>query len=334
VVISGTFASTMKLSVCLVVLSLQICGGWQTPKTYGDWVSEGITMATAGNYGLASRAFRQALSAASESGVSGQLLVRIMNSLASTYADAGQYLDAEREWHQALAMVEKTEGPESLDYALLVASIGTLPTPTENGPETINTVRRAIARYKDGGTYRDLALLRGCLVQMLIRQKQYAEAERVLADWQSAPKDDSHRQQLAQLLNTVGGTQFEQGRFAESVESFRQVLTVIEGEVGIEHPMLVVPLNNLATSLLKMGNTGEADRTYQRAIGICMKTVGGDHPTCGALLENYSALLRKQGRKREAKQMARQARQIQQASDRRNGLGAVISFERLRAAGR
>ncbi len=87
----------MKRSLCLVVLSISICCGWQEPKTYTEWVSEGLALAGSGHYEAAARAFRYALAAASDSGVGKQQAVRIMSALASADADADQYLEAEQE---------------------------------------------------------------------------------------------------------------------------------------------------------------------------------------------------------------------------------------------
>jgi len=109
---------------------------------------------------------------------------------------------------------------------------------------------------------------------------------------------------------------------------------VLENDFGGGHPLLIVPTNNLAMSLAGLGRLEEAGAAFERAFSLCSKTLGNDHPTCGGILRNYSPVLNRLGRKREAKKMAENARRIQQASERRNGLGAVVSVEGLRSDGK
>ena len=124
---------------------------------------------------------------------------------------------------------------------------------------------------------------------------------------------------------------FNQRRFADAAELFRELLHLLESSAGGEHPSLVVPLNNFATSLTKLRRLEDAAGVYQRGAVICSKTPEGDHPTCGVLFENYASVLRKLGRKREAKEMAARSRQIELASGRHNGVGSVVSLESLRS---
>lgn len=114
------------------------------------------------------------------------------------------------------------------------------------------------------------------------------------------------------------------------MDPFRESLSVLEGAVSAEHPVPIPLLNNVATSLVKLGRREEAASAYLRAVAICGKTLG-DHAICGTVFGNYALLLRKLGRKREAKEMAAHSRQIEMASERRNGVGSVVSLESLRS---
>jgi tetratricopeptide (TPR) repeat protein len=327
---------TVRLSICFLIVSFQVCAAFQAPKTWADWAAEGKTLIDAGDYWLAAQAFQQALAAAESCGIEDRQLAKLMGRIASAYADAGQYLEAEREWRHALAIIERTDGTESLGYALLMADIAVLPTQTGDREQTIAVIRRAIASNGRRGSLGELSWLRRCLGQLLMAQKKYEEAAAVLLDWQSdlARSKTPDALKLADLLNSVGRIRFHQGRFAEAVTSFRESLSAFEGAVGSEHPRLVTPLNNLATSLVRVGQLDQAGAVYQRAILICGKTLGRDHLICGVLLENYSLVLRKLGRKREAKEFAAQSRQIKLASGRRNGVGSVVSVESLQSGGR
>jgi len=101
--------------------------------------------------------------------------------------------------------------------------------------------------------------------------------------------------------------------------------------LGNEHPSLVAPLNNLATTYLKMSRFDDAELTLQHAINVCKKTLGENHPDYAVVLKNYAVVLRKLDRKREAKKFKEQGQQIEQAANRRNGVGATVSVTALRS---
>jgi len=326
----------MKLALCFLALCLRILVASETPKTWNEWGSDGTRLAESGNYQAAAQAFSQALTMAKASSIPDRQLLKISNALASAYADLGRYLEAESEWRHALVLAEKMEGRESLDYALLVASMAELPNEAGNHEETIMVIRKALDVNGRSGSQSDLARLRVLLAHLLIEGKKYGEAEALLLDLQAKPthSKSSERLQLLYLLNDLGDIRYKQGRFAQSVDIFQEELAALESDFGSEHALLVKPTNNLATSLVKLGRLEEASGAFERASDLCSKALGSDHPTCGQILSNYSSVLRKLGRKQEAKAMAERARQIEQDSGRRNGSGAVISVESLRPAGK
>jgi tetratricopeptide (TPR) repeat protein len=326
----------MQLALCFLVLSLQIALAGGPPKTWKEWVSEGRALADAGNYRVAAQAFEQALTAAGGCNMTDRERVRTISFLAYAYAEAGQYAESERAVRHALEIVQKTDGADSLDYALLLGNAAVLPTHSGNREAEKAILREAIAAHARTGSARDLAMVRACLAQILMQQKRYGEAETVLLDSQPdfARLKMTYPQLLSDLLNGLGLIRYAQGRFAEAVEAQRGSLNALEDAVGAEHPSLVVSLNNLATTFVRMGHLEEGGSTYQRAITVCTKTLGEDHPNCGVLLENYAFVLRKLGRKREAKQMAARSKQIELASRRRNGEGAVVSMAALQSDGK
>jgi tetratricopeptide (TPR) repeat protein len=263
---------------------------------------------------------------------SDRTVVGIHDALASVYAEAGLYAESEHEYRHALALAEKSQGRQSLDYGLLVASMAVLPTQMGNRDAAIMLLSETIAVNRRTGSARNLAVVRNCLAEMLMVGKRYAEAESVLLDAQTdfANLKISDPKLLAELLNHLGMLRLDQGRYDESVELFRESLKAFEDAMGTEHPALVVPLNDLALSYLKVGRLNEAEGTLQRAIAICSKTLGEDHSTYGVLLENYAAVLRKLDRKREAKVLAARSQRIVRANRSRNGMGSTISITGLR----
>jgi tetratricopeptide (TPR) repeat protein len=109
------------------------------------------------------QAFRRALLLAEGASAGERRLVGIYDALASAYANAGQYAEFEHEYQRALALTEKNQGRQSLDYALLVAGVAVLPTQMGNRDRVLELLREAIAANGRSGSARDLAIVRGCL---------------------------------------------------------------------------------------------------------------------------------------------------------------------------
>jgi predicted TPR repeat methyltransferase len=58
-------------------------------KNWSDWLSEGKTLYSAGNYFAAAHAFREALAIAAHSDINERRLVVLHDALAGAYAEAG-----------------------------------------------------------------------------------------------------------------------------------------------------------------------------------------------------------------------------------------------------
>jgi tetratricopeptide (TPR) repeat protein len=325
----------VKYLICITLLTLGRAEANDAPEGWRDRLSEGNLLSRAGKYSDAAQAFRQALILAAGANVSERTAVGIHDALASVYAEAGQYVESEHEYRHALALAEKSQGRQSLDYGLLVASMAVLPTQEGNRGAAIALLSEIIAVNGRTSAAGDLAIVRSCLAELLMDGKRYVEAESVLlaaqADFAGSKVTD--RKRLAELLNHLGMLRLDQGRFDESVGLFRESLKAFEDALGANHPSLVVPLNDLALSYLKVGRLNEAERTLERAIGICSKTLGEEHSTYGVLLENYAGLLRKLGRKHEAKALAARSQKITRVNRSRNGMDSTISVMALRSGG-
>jgi tetratricopeptide (TPR) repeat protein len=236
--IHGKVHLTMKRFIGLLLFSLQICTVWAAPQSWIEWVSEGKASVAAGNYQAGVDAFHKALAKSGNSKIPARQLVEITISLAAAYAELGLYADSEGAWRQALAMVEKTEGTASLDYAMLLANMLTLPIQITSSEKDIQTLRRAIVTPHKTDSPTDLAIVRACLAGLLMRQLKYDEAETLLLDSQADFERLRARepQLLATVLDSLGEIRYQQGRFAEALRFHSRALNILESALGSEHP--------------------------------------------------------------------------------------------------
>ena len=110
-----------------------------------------------------------------------------------------------------------------------------------------------------------------------------------------------------------------------------ETVRLIEGRFGKESSGLVAPLNNLATMYARLGRNEDADDVFARAANLCEKTFGESHPMYGELLRNRAEVLRRLGKKKESRAMRGKGEEILEESNRRNGVGATVSLDGLRA---
>jgi tetratricopeptide (TPR) repeat protein len=331
---SAASGEQMKLILvaCLIPLIAWTAETEESPRGWREWVMAGRALTRTGNYAAAAQAFRRALAAAEGTDVGKGRLAELYHALASAYAEAGQYSESEHEYRRALALAERTEGRQSLEYALLVAGMAVLPTQIGSREPMIKILREAIAANRRTSSARERAMLGGCLARMLLDGERYVEAESVLLEAQSgaAGLKTGDPILLADLLSDLGVLRFDQRRYSESVDLYLESVRLFERAIGDQHPLLVAPLNNLGLSYLKLGRLNDAELTLRRANDVCDNTLGVDHATCGVVLEGYAVVLRKLNRKREAKALAARSQRIAHASQRRNGVGSTISVTALR----
>ena len=171
----------MRTVLLITLLAIQAMGSDQA-KTWDDWLAAGNRARDAGDYSAAIQAFQCAVALAKTAGVEDRQRIPIYDSLASTYADAGQYAESVAQYRRELALAEKITGRHSVTYALILGSLSTLPLEFGGREEAIAILRATIAENRSTAAPRDLAVVRNQLVLLLRPQKGYAEMEHLLLD--------------------------------------------------------------------------------------------------------------------------------------------------------
>jgi len=160
-----------------VLLALRV--GWAS-DAWSDKLAEGQALFNRGKYVAAATKFRAALAEAESAHVEDRQLIVLHDALAGSSAEAGHFAEAEGEYKLAMAVVAKTEGTDSLHYAVLLASLATLPTQTNDRDHMIRVLRKAVAAQAGSAPSVDLAVVRGCLASLLRGRGQDAEEEALL----------------------------------------------------------------------------------------------------------------------------------------------------------
>ena len=160
-------------------------------------------------------------------------------------------MQAEPLYKRALAIREKTLGPDH--------------------PDTAQSLNNLAALYDSQG--------------------QYVQAEplyrRALAVREKSLGPD--HPDTAGSLNNLAGLYRIQGRYAQAEALCERALAIYEKSLGPDHPTTATSLNNLATLYLAQGQYAQAEPLLKRALAITEKSLGPDHPDTAGSLVNLAS---------------------------------------------
>jgi Tetratricopeptide repeat len=107
-------------------------------------------------------------------------------------------------------------------------------------------------------------------------------------------------QDLAKSINGLGYLYYIQGRYTEAEPLFLRSLSISEKQLGFNHLMTAVNLDNLANLYELVGKYTEAEPLFLRALTINEQQLGFNHPTTAISLNNLAGLYESIGRYKEA----------------------------------
>ncbi len=251
---------------CGVFLSTQACAEipWETHNAAGQEAYEQA------RYAEAEKAWLLALKEAEKFGQQDFRLATSLNNLATVYQAQWKFQEAETLLMRALAIDEKTLGPEH--------------------PATVISLSNLAVLYRYQGKYAEAEpLLKRALA---IREK---------------PLGPEHPDVATSIIN-LANLYRDQGKYAEAEALYQRALEILEKALGPEHLDVAGSLASQALLYSDQGKYAEAEPLLKRALAIMEKALGPEHPTVAPVLESYAYLLRKMGRDDEAVQMEARAK--------------------------
>jgi tetratricopeptide (TPR) repeat protein len=212
-----------------VVILLAVLGGCQG----GQWqqhLQEGARALEQGHYVEANRLLELARQEAEGFGSNDVRLASSLEILAELYRAQKRYGDAEPLYRRALAIREKSQGPEHSAVAETLSGLGDL--------------YRAEGRYADA--------------EPLYR--------RALAIWEA--NYGPRHPQVAAALESLADLYRTEDRYADAEPLYRKALATWEATLGRTHPHVASLLESYATILHGLGREAEARALQARARAI------------------------------------------------------------------
>jgi tetratricopeptide (TPR) repeat protein len=192
--------------------------------------------------------------------------------LAGSYYKVGRYGEAEAVYKRALALQEKTFGPDAL--------------------QAVPTLNALVSFYYER------------------EENEIGEpfAKRSIAICTSrlGPSDPCTASGISMLSLVYDG----EGRFAEAEGLAREALLVLEASYGAQSYEVASTLNRLGLALEGLGRLRDAETAFSRALSIRQQRSGAQAEGLVPILNNLSRVYSEEGRKRDAAAFLRRAEDI------------------------
>lgn len=217
---------------------------------------------------------------------------------------SGRHIDAIPIAQRALAIREKSQGPEHLSVAALLHTLAWLYDIQGRWAEEESSLKRSVAIRENvlGSDHPDVAILLDSLALLYDGRRRYDEAEplmkRSLAIREKAEGLDHPN--VATVLNSLAELYRAQGRYTEAEPLFKRSLAIYDSTLGAEDPKVAAALTNLALLYRNQGRNAEAQPLEKRSLAIRKNASDLGHPSTAGSLDNLADLYSSQGRYAEA----------------------------------
>jgi tetratricopeptide (TPR) repeat protein len=235
----------------------------------------------------------------------------LMNELGILLDRKALHGDAELLKRRALAIYERTLGPDHSYVATGLNNLARLLYATNRLAEAEPLLRRALAISEKslGPDHPNVAIELNNLAQLLEATDRVVDAEplmrRALAiDENSLGPDHPN---VSIRLNNLATLLFKTSRVVEAEPLIRRALAIDEKSSGPNHPNVAIRLNNLAQFLKATNRLIEAEPLMRRALIIDERSLGPEHPEVARDLSNLAGLLAATNGPVEAEPLMRRA---------------------------
>ena len=260
-------------------------------------------------------------------------VVMLLIAAASVLKAHARFASAEPLMRRALAIIERSYGPDHLHTAVCLSNLAILLQATNRRAEAEPLMRRAlsITEQNHGPDHPDVAASLTNLARLLKETNRLAEAEPLMRRALSITEQNHgpDHPDVAASLNNLAMLLESTNRPAEAEPLIRRALAINEKSYGPDHPHVAVCLNNLASLFQGTNQLAEAEPLIRRALAINEKSYGPDHPVVAISLNNLAMLLKETNRRVEAEPLMRRALAIDEQSYAPDHPDVAVSLNNL-----
>jgi tetratricopeptide (TPR) repeat protein len=235
----------------------------------------------------------------------------VLSRLGEALAAVAEWTESETLLRQALALYEKSSGPENPKLTGVLTNLAALLYTTNRMAEAEPLVRRALTidQKSFGPDHANVARDLENLAALLLATDRSVEAEALLR-WAlpvTEKRFGPEHPKVAAVLTDLAALLHSTKRMAEAEPLIRRALAIDEKSLGPEHPEVAQNLTDLAALLHSTNRMAEAEPLMRRALAIDEKSLGPEHPNVAVMLADLAVLLSNTDRMAEAEPLLRRA---------------------------
>jgi tetratricopeptide (TPR) repeat protein len=236
---------------------------------------------------------------------------RLFNNLGVLFDTKADYVEAEDFKRRALAINEKSCGPDHPLVAINLNNLAELLRATNRFAEAEPLFRRAVAIDEKnlGVGHPNVAIRLNNLAELLRTTNRFTEAEplfrRALAIDES--RHGPNHRSVSIRLNNLGLLLQDTNRSIESEALMRRALAIDETIYGPDHPNVAIRLNNLGQLLKDTNRFADSEPLMRRALAIFETSLGPKHPNVGISCGNLASVFEATGQISGAESLHRRA---------------------------
>jgi tetratricopeptide (TPR) repeat protein len=230
--------------------------------------------------------FRAAVREGEQLGADSPHLATSLNALGQLRLQAKDLAEAELCFSRALAIRERTYGPES---HAIVPSLNNLAAVREAQGTTdiaVELLRRSLAISEQalGASHPEVTLVVNNLAKLYFRRRDFSKADRLLLRLLETKRAlGRDHPEVATVLGSLAKLRQAVGKHAPAEKLWRQALAIRERAFAPNDPILATTLENVADCCAAQETgLGEAIALRVRAMAIREATMGAAHPALAA----------------------------------------------------
>jgi eukaryotic-like serine/threonine-protein kinase len=253
-----------------------------------------------------------------------------ISELASVLSHEGKAQRAESLYHVAIEIHARRLGPDALELSNDYEALAVLLDEEERfgAADTVYRQALTIRRKKLDPGHPDVLNLLGNVVGNLEGLGRYAEAEslaRVVLHGRRRLYPNGLHPDIAYSLHSLGRIVELQGRWTEAESLDAEALVIRRRTLGLDHPMTMATLNNLAIVRYRMGDLAGAEAAFREVLALWRPKLGMRHRYTLRAMSSLGAVLSEAGKYDEAERVMRTVvRMRREAGDSTEDLGSTL----------
>ncbi len=247
-----------------------------------------------------------------------EVRARLLTTVGGVYVSLGLFREAEPLVREGLEIRERVFGPDSLEVAESLQTLGRLTAFARGRARDLEPLfRRAVEIRERHSGPDDLELARslrslGVVYTMMKRREEARVMLRRSLEIRERRLGPEHAD-VGDVLLRLAHLESAEGRFEAAIPLMERAAAISERDLGPEHPRLVPILGNRARFYLDGGRVDEAERHVERVLELAERVLGPDHQYTAESVQTLARVHMARGRWRQAEPLLVRALSVYEA---------------------